>query len=66
MQEPLLYLYRVTHPEHGEIHVKAQDRLQAIREAERAWGTGWTDNERRYLCERLGPAPAESEEGETQ
>lgn len=36
--EKTLYLYRVTHPEHGQAQVEAIDRLRAI---SRAAGKNW-------------------------
>ena len=36
--EKARYLYRVEHPEHGEVQVEAIDRLRAISGAARIWG----------------------------
>lgn len=58
MKEGLLYIYRVRHPEYGEIEVKAQDRLRAICAAAKAWGIRWTAIARACSYERIGPAPA--------
>lgn len=58
MKEGLLYIYRVRHPEYGEIEVKAQDRLRAICAAAKAWGIRWTAIARACTYERIGPAPA--------
>ena len=41
--EKARYLYRVEHPEHGEVQVEAIDRLRAISGAAR-------------ICERIGKA----------
>lgn len=57
MKEGLLYFYRVKHPEYGEIEVTARDRLHAVCEAGKAWGTGWTAIARGCDCEKMGPAP---------
>ena len=56
--EKTLYLYRVTHPEHGQAQVEAIDRLRAIGRAAGTWGVPWTTIARECTCERLGPAPA--------
>ena len=55
--EKTLYLYRVTHPEHGQAQVEAIDRLRAISRAAGTWGVPWTTIARECICERLGPAP---------
>lgn len=57
MKEDLLYLYRVRHPEYGEIEVTAQDRLHAVCKAGKTWGTRWTAIARECACEKMGPAP---------
>ena len=57
MKEGLLYLYRVKHPEYGEIEVRAQDRLHAVCEAGKAWEIRWTSIARECTCVRIGPAP---------
>lgn len=48
-----LYLYRVTHPEHGTVEVPAEDRLHAVYAAGRAWGVPWTSMARECEIERL-------------
>ena len=53
--EKTLYLYRVTHPEHGQAQVEAIDRLRAISRAAGTWGVPWTTIARECTCERLGP-----------
>ena len=58
MTEGLVFIYRVKHPEYGEIEVKAQDRLHAACEAGKAWGTPWTGIARECTYEKIGPAPA--------
>lgn len=58
MKEGLVFVYRVKHPEYGEIEVKAQDRLHAACEAGKAWGTPWTGIARECTYEKIGPAPA--------
>lgn len=58
MKEGLVFIYRVKHPEYGEIEVKAQDRLHAACEAGKAWGTPWTGIARECTYEKIGPAPA--------
>lgn len=58
MKEGLMFIYRVKHPEYGEIEVKAQDRLHAACEAGKAWGTPWTGIARGCTYEKIGPAPA--------
>lgn len=58
MTEGLMFIYRVKHPEYGEIEVKAQDRLRAASESGKAWGTPWTGIARECTCEKIGPAPA--------
>ena len=58
MKEGLEYIYRVKHPDCGETEVKARDRLHAVCEAGKAWGSRWTDIARACTCERLGPVPA--------
>ncbi|WP_297232263.1 hypothetical protein [uncultured Flavonifractor sp.] len=57
MMEDLLYIYRVKHPELGEIEVIARDRLHAACEAGKAWGTPWTGIARACTYEKIGPAP---------
>lgn len=52
--EKAQYLYRVEHPEHGEVQVEAIDRLRAISGAARIWGVPWTSIARECACERLG------------
>ena len=61
MKKDLLFIYRVKHPEYGEIEVTAKDRLHAACEAGKAWGVGWTSIARGCAYEKTGPAP----EGET-
>lgn len=58
MKEGLMFIYRVKHPEYGEIEVKAQDRLRAASEAGKALGTPWTGIARECTYEKIGPAPA--------
>lgn len=58
MMEDLLYIYRVRHPELGEIEVMARDRLHAACEAGKAWGIPWTEIARACTYEKIGPAPA--------
>lgn len=58
MKEGLMFIYRVKHPEYGEIEVKAQDRLHAACEAGKAWGTPWTGIARACTYEKIGPAAA--------
>ena len=58
MKEGLVFIYRVKHPEYGEIEVKAQDRLHSACEAGKAWGTPWTGIARECTYEKIGPAPA--------
>lgn len=54
--EKARYLYRVEHPEHGEVQVEAIDRLRAISGAARIWGVPWTSVARECTCERIGKA----------
>ena len=58
MKKDLLFIYRVKHPEYGEIEVTAKDRLHAACEAGKAWGVGWTSIARGCTYEKTGPAPA--------
>ena len=62
MKEGLLFMYRVKHPEYGEIRVKAQDRLHAACEAGKAWGTPWTGIARECTYEKIGPVPEEEKQ----
>lgn len=55
--EKVLFIYRVKHPERGEVEVEAEDRLHAVVAAGKAWGVPWTTIARECICERLGPAP---------
>ena len=57
-----LYLYRVTHPEHGTVEVPAEDRLHAVYAAGRAWGVPWTSMARECGIERLHPVEPEAPE----
>lgn len=56
MKESLVFVYRVKHPERGEIEVKARDRLHAACEAGKAWGVPWTGIARECTYEKIGPA----------
>ena len=57
MKEGLMFIYRVKHPECGEIEVEAADRLRAICAAANTWGVRWTDIARTCECERLRRVP---------
>ena len=37
-----LYLFRVSHPVHGEAEVEASDRYFAVTRAAKEWGLSWS------------------------
>lgn len=59
-----LYLYRVTHPEHGTVETPAEDRLHAVCAAGKAWDVPWTSVARACEIERMHPVEPEKPEQE--
>lgn len=54
MEERKLYLWRVSHPVHGEIEVEASDRYFAVTKAAHEWGQRWSTIARDCKAKRLG------------
>lgn len=57
MEERKLYLWRVSHPVHGDIEVEASDRYFAVTAAAHEWGIRWSTIARDCKVEQLGEAP---------
>lgn len=57
MEERKTYLFRVSHPVHGEIEVEASDRYFAVTSAAHEWGLRWSTIARDCRVEQLGEAP---------
>lgn len=47
------YIYKVSHPKHGELKVEATSRYWAIVAAAREWGVSWTTIARECEVTRL-------------
>lgn len=56
MEDRKLYLWRVSHPVHGEIEVEASDRYFAVTQAAHEWGLRWSTIARDCKTEQLGEA----------
>lgn len=54
MEERKIYLFRVSHPVHGEIEVEASDRYFAVTAAAHDWGIRWSTIARDCRVEQLG------------
>lgn len=57
MEERKRYLFRVSHPVHGEIEVEASERYFAVTAAAHEWGLRWSTIARDCKVEQLGDAP---------
>lgn len=57
MEERKQYLWRVSHPAHGEIEVEASERYFAVTKAAHDWGIRWSTIARECRVEQLGEAP---------
>lgn len=57
MEERKMYLFRVSHPVHGEIEVEASGRYFAVTKAACEWGLRWSTIARDCRVEKLGEAP---------
>lgn len=53
MEDRKKYLWRVTHPIHGEIEVTAADRYSAVLAAAHDWGLRWSTIARDCWAEQL-------------
>lgn len=62
MEERKLYLWRVSHPVHGEIEVEASDRYFAVTKAAHEWGLRWSTIARDCRTEKLGEASRKRQE----
>lgn len=57
MEERKRYLFRVSHPVHGEIEVEASERYFAVTAAAHEWGLRWSTIARDCKVEQLGDTP---------
>lgn len=55
------YIYTVTHPDYGTATIIAEDRIQASKDACRAWGAPWVHEGQR--CTVFAKGNAESNAG---
>lgn len=51
------YLFRVQHPNHGEVEVTAADRYGAVVNAAKEWGLRWATIAKDCDVHQLGRAP---------
>lgn len=63
MEERKKYLFRVSHPVHGEIEVEASERYFAVTAAAHEWGLRWSTIARDCKVEQLGEAPTKKKGG---
>ena len=56
MEERKMYLWRVSHPVHGETEVVASERYSAVLAAAHEWGLRWSTIARDCRVEQLGEA----------
>lgn len=63
MEERKKYLFRVSHPVHGEIEVEASDRYFAVTGAAHEWGLRWSTIARDCRVELLGEATKKKTKG---
>lgn len=54
MEERKKYLFRVSHPVHGEIEAEASDRYFAVTGAAHEWGLRWSTIARECRVKQLG------------
>lgn len=54
MEDRKMYLFRVSHPVHGEIEVEASGRYFAVTKAACEWGLRWSTIARDCRVEELG------------
>lgn len=52
-----MYLFRVTHPVHGEAEVEASDRYFAVTKAAKEWGLRWSTIARDCIVMQLSSRP---------
>ena len=52
-----LYLFRVSHPVHGEIEVEASERYFAVTKAASEWGLRWSTIARDCIVMQLSSRP---------
>lgn len=54
MEDRKMYLFRVSHPAHGEIEVEASGRYFAVTKAAHEWGLRWSTIARDCRVEEIG------------
>lgn len=54
MEERKIYLWRVSHPVHGDIEVEASERYFAVTAAAYEWGIRWSTIARDCKVKQLG------------
>lgn len=57
MDEREIYLFRVSHPNHGDIEVEAADRYTAVTGAAKEWGLRWSTICRDCIVMQLSSTP---------
>ncbi len=58
MEERKIYLWRVSHPAHGEVEVEASERYSAVTAAAHEWGVRWSTIARDCKTQQLSEVPA--------